>query len=202
MYLCSPLLKNNFMPAKIRLARHGKKKAPYYHIVVADSRAPRDGKYIERIGTYNPITNPAVIDIEFDKALGWLNKGAVPTDTCRAILSYTGVYMKKHLLEGVKKGAFDEATADSRFEEWKLQKLSKIQDKKNRLSKDKATQLKERLEDEAKVKDARSEAIAKKLAQAAAKVKEAAEEASAEAAVAEAPEAPEASAPAENQPEA
>jgi len=195
------------MPAKIRLARHGKKKAPYYHIVVADGRAPRDGKYIERIGTYNPITNPAVIDIEFDKALAWLSKGAVPTDTCRAILSYTGVYMKKHLLEGVKKGAFDEATANSRFEEWKLQKLSKIQEKKNRLSKDKATSLKQRLEDEAKVKDARSEAIAKKLAQAAAKQKEAEETASAEAVVTEvpeakAPEAPEAAAPAENQPEA
>jgi small subunit ribosomal protein S16 len=189
------------MPAKIRLARHGKKKAPYYHIVVTDSRAPRDGKYIERIGTYNPILNPAVIDIDFDKALGWLNNGAVPTDTCRAILSYTGVYMKKHLLEGVKKGAFDEATANTRFEEWKLQKLSKIQDKKNKLSKDKATLLKERNEEEARVKEARSQAIAKKLADTAAKERAAAEEAKAEVtAEATATEAP--AAAAENQPEA
>ena len=197
------------MPAKIRLARHGKKKAPYYHIVVADGRAPRDGKYIERIGTYNPITNPAVIDIDFDKALGWLNNGAVPTDTCRAILSYTGVYMKKHLLEGVKKGAFDEATANTRFEEWKLQKLSKIQDKKNRLSKDKATQLKERNEEEAKVKETRAQAIAKKLADAAAKQRAATEEATAEAAATEtapaeatATEAPKATDTDTNQPEA
>ncbi len=102
------------MPVKIRLARHGRKGYAYYHIVVADSRAPRDGRFIERIGSYNPNTNPATIDLNFDKALDWLFKGAQPTDTCRAILSYKGVMMKKHLLEGVKKGAFDDAEAERR----------------------------------------------------------------------------------------
>ena len=170
------------MPTKIRLARHGKKKAPYYHIVVADSRAPRDGKFIERIGTYNPITNPASIDINFEKALHWLNTGAVPSDTCRAILSYTGVYMKKHLLEGVKKGAFDEATAEKRFSEWSEAKQKKIQDKRNKIGKDMASSIQEQLDAETKVKEARAEAIAKKLAQAAAKEVEAEE---AEVAVAE-----------------
>ena len=94
------------MPVKIRLARHGRKKGPFYHIVAADSRAPRDGRYIERIGIYNPKTNPATIELDFDKSLDWLMKGAQPTDTCRAILSYKGVLYKKHLLEGVKKNAF------------------------------------------------------------------------------------------------
>ncbi|MBI5539853.1 MAG: 30S ribosomal protein S16 [Bacteroidia bacterium] len=159
------------MPAKIRLARHGKKRSPYYHIVIADARAPRDGKFIESIGTYNPVTNPATIDINFDKALAWLNNGAVPTETCRAILSYTGVYMKKHLMEGVKKGAFDETVAETRFNDWKQQKFNKIQDKKNRLSKESVSELKARLEAESKVKDARAEAIAKKLAKAAEKAK-------------------------------
>ena len=94
------------MPAKIRLARHGRKRYAFYHIVVADSRAPRDGRYIERIGTYNPNTNPATIDLDFDKALDWLLKGAQPTDTANAILSYKGVNYKKHLLGGVKKRSF------------------------------------------------------------------------------------------------
>ena len=91
------------MPVKIRLARHGKKGYAFYHIVVADSRAPRDGKFIEKIGTYNPNTNPATIDLNFDKALEWLQKGAQPTDTCRAILSYKGVMYKKHSSEALPK---------------------------------------------------------------------------------------------------
>ncbi len=161
------------MPAKIRLARHGKKKSPLYHIVIADERAPRDGKYIEQIGTYNPITNPATIEINFEKALQWLQKGAVPTNTCHAILSYEGVYMKKHLLEGVKKGAFDETVAETRFNEWKELKLKKIQEKKNKLAKESVSDLKARLEAEVKIKDARAQAIAKKLADATAKEKEA-----------------------------
>jgi small subunit ribosomal protein S16 len=103
------------MPVKIRLSRHGKKRKPYYHIVIADSRAPRDGKLIERVGSYNPNTNPATIELDFDRALDWLLKGAQPTDTCRAILSYTGVLMKKHLLNGVKKGALTEEEAEVRF---------------------------------------------------------------------------------------
>ena len=100
------------MATKIRLARHGRKGSPFYHVVVADSRAPRDGKYIERIGSYNPMTNPATIDLNFERALYWLQVGAQPTDTAKRILSYEGVLMKKHLLEGVKKGAFDMAAAD------------------------------------------------------------------------------------------
>ncbi len=103
------------MSVKIRLGRHGKKGYPFYHIVVADSRAPRDGKFIEKIGTYNPNTNPATIELSFEKALDWLQKGAQPTDTCRAILSEKGVLMKKHLLGGVAKGAFSESDAEAKF---------------------------------------------------------------------------------------
>ena len=102
------------MSTKIRLARHGRKGRPFYHVVIADSRAPRDGRYIEKIGTYNPNTNPATIDLKFDRALYWLMTGAQPTDTASRILSYKGVLLKKHLLEGVKKGAFDEAAAEAR----------------------------------------------------------------------------------------
>jgi len=106
------------MPAKIRLARHGKKKNPYYHIVIADARAPRDGKYIEKIGSYNPNTNPASIEIDEDKALDWLHKGAQPTETARAILSYKGILLKKHLAQGVTKGALTEAEAENKHKAW------------------------------------------------------------------------------------
>jgi small subunit ribosomal protein S16 len=150
------------MPVKIRLARHGRKRYAYYHIVVADSRAPRDGRYIERIGSYNPNTNPATIDLNMDKALTWLSNGAQPTDTARAILSYKGVLMKKHLLEGVKKGAFDEAEAERRFDKWLLDKDSKVQAKKDLLAGVKAMTAKERLEEEAKINAERAAAIAKK----------------------------------------
>ncbi len=115
------------MPVKIRLARHGRKGRPFYHIVIADSRAPRDGRYIERIGSYNPNTNPATIDLDFDGALNWLQKGAQPTDTARAILSYRGVLLKNHLLKGVKKGAFTKEEAERRFEAWLSEKNAKIQ---------------------------------------------------------------------------
>ncbi|MCX7863225.1 MAG: 30S ribosomal protein S16 [Bacteroidales bacterium] len=152
------------MPVKIRLARHGKKKRPFYHIVVADSRAPRDGRFIEKIGTYDPITNPATIDINFDKALDWLQKGAIPTETCKAILSYTGVLYMKHLLGGVKKGAFDEATAKAKFEEWKQAKLRKIEEKKNRINKAQNEEKRKRLEEEAKVREKREQIIAEKRA--------------------------------------
>ena len=111
------------MPVKIRLARHGRKQHAYYHIVVANSRAPRDGRFIERIGSYNPNTNPATIDLDFEKALSWLFKGAQPTDTTRTLLSVKGVMMKKHLLEGVKKGAFDEAEA--KLNESRLAEIAK-----------------------------------------------------------------------------
>ncbi len=153
---------------KIRLARHGRKRRAFYHIVVADSRAPRDGKYIERIGSYNPNTNPATIDLDFDKALTWLQNGAQPTDTARSILSYEGVMMKKHLLGGVKKGAFDEAAAEEKFQAWKKEKEAKINAKKDGLSKAEAEAKQARLEAEAKINAERAEAIAKKAAEAAA----------------------------------
>ena len=120
------------MATKIRLQRHGRKGYAFYQVVVADSRAPRDGKFIERIGSYNPNTNPATIDLNFERALYWLQVGAQPTDTTLTILSREGVCLKKHLLEGVKKGAFDEATAEAKFQEWlttKKQTLQAVRDK-------------------------------------------------------------------------
>ncbi|PWE01060.1 30S ribosomal protein S16 [Marinilabilia rubra] len=169
------------MPVKIRLARHGRKRYAYYHIVVADSRAPRDGKYIERIGSYNPNTNPATIELNFDKALTWLGKGAQPTETARAILSYQGVLMKKHLLEGVKKGAFDEAEAERRFQKWMEEKEAKIQAKKDQLSSESEQERKARLEQEAKINSERAEALAKKNAELAAEADAEEKEESAEA---------------------
>jgi len=170
------------MAVKIRLARHGRKRYAYYHIVVADSRAPRDGRFIERIGSYNPNTNPATIDLNFDKALTWLGNGAQPTDTCRAILSYKGVMMKKHLLEGVKKGAFDEAEAERRFNAWVAEKEGKVQAKKDQLAGIEASAAKERLEQETKKNQERADAIAKQKADLAAEAEAAAKAAAAEAA--------------------
>jgi len=157
------------MAVKIRLARKGRKKLAFYHIVVADSRSPRDGRYIEKIGSYNPVTNPATIELDFDKALGWLQNGALPTDTCRAILSYKGVLMKKHLLEGVTKGAFDEAEATKRFEEWIKQNEAKIEAKKSNLEKSQDDELGKRLTVEKRVNEARAAKLAKKNADLAAK---------------------------------
>jgi small subunit ribosomal protein S16 len=173
------------MSVKIRLARKGRTKLAYYHIVVADSRSPRDGRFIEKIGIYNPLTDPATIDVNFEKALGWLHKGAQPTDTCRAILKYKGVMMKKHLLEGVKKGAFDEAEADRRFNEWLKGKEEKIEAKKSGLEKKGEETRKQKLEAETTVKEARAAAYAKKLAALAAEAEAAAKAAAAPEAVAE-----------------
>jgi small subunit ribosomal protein S16 len=158
------------MAVKIRLARKGRKKLAFYHIVVADSRSPRDGRYIEKIGSYNPVTNPATIELDFDKALGWLQNGALPTDTCRAILSYKGVMLKKHLLEGVKKGAFDEAEATKRFEAWISQNEAKIEAKKSGLEKSKDDMLGSRLAEEKRINDARTARLAKRKADADAKL--------------------------------
>lgn len=158
------------MPVKIRLARHGKKGFAFYHIVVADSRAPRDGKFIEKIGVYNPNTNPASIDLCFDKALDWLQKGAQPTDTCRAILSYKGVLYKKHLLGGVKKGAFTVEQAETKFEQWLDEKANQINSKSNKLGADKAAIEKARMAEEVKIKEDRAKAISAKRAEAAAAV--------------------------------
>jgi len=157
------------MAVKIRLARKGRKKLAFYHVVVADSRSPRDGRYIEKIGSYNPVTNPATIELDFDKALGWLQNGALPTDTCRAILSYKGVMMKKHLLEGVKKGAFDEVEANRRFDEWMKQNDAKIEAKKSSLEKSSDDELSKKLKEEKRINDARSARLAKKNADLAAK---------------------------------
>lgn len=168
------------MATKIRLQRHGKKGRPFYHLVVADSRAPRDGKFIERIGSYNPNTNPATIDINFESALKWVQNGAQPTDTARAILSYKGVLYKKHLLDGVKKGAFDEAAANVRFEEWLKSKDAKIEGKKENLAKSKAETKKAVLEAEAKKKAEMAKALEAKNTPPAEEVEEA-EEAVAEA---------------------
>jgi small subunit ribosomal protein S16 len=156
------------MSVKIRLARHGRKQHAYYHIVVANSRSPRDGRFIERIGSYNPNSNPATIDLDFDKAIEWLNNGAQPTDTCRTILSHKGVMMKKHLLEGVKKGAFDLAEADKRFDAWMKEKETAIQAKKDGLTAGFNEDMKNRLVAETKVNEARLAEIAKKNAAAAA----------------------------------
>ncbi len=157
------------MAVKIRLARKGRKKLAFYHIVVADSRSPRDGRYIEKIGSYNPVTNPATIELNFDKALGWLQNGALPTDTCRAILSYKGVLIKKHLLEGVKKGAFDDAEATRRFEEWVKQNEEKIEAKKQNLEKSQDDELGSRLKEEKRINEARAAKLAKRNADLAAK---------------------------------
>ncbi len=177
------------MAVKIRLARHGKKGYAFYHIVAADSRAPRDGKFIEKLGTYNPNTNPATIDLKFDRALDWVMKGAQPTDTCRAILSYKGVMYKKHLLGGVAKGAFTEAEAEAKFNKWASDKQGKIEAKSNKLASDATAAKKAQLAAEAKVKEERAAAIAEKKAAQAAEAAAAAAEEAAEAPAEEATEA-------------
>jgi len=172
------------MSVKIRLARRGKKGYAFYHIVVADSRAPRDGKFIEKIGTYNPNTNPATIVLDFDKALDWLQKGAQPTDTCRAILSYKGVLYKKHLLGGVNKGAFDAVAAEARFNKWMEEKQAKVSAKEGKIAAEKSAAHRAAVAEEAKVKEAIAAKVAEKRA--AAEATKAAE-AAAEEAAAEAP---------------
>ena len=162
------------MPVKIRLSRQGKKGYAFYHIVAADSRAPRDGKYIERLGSYNPNTHPASVELDFDKALTWLNNGAQPTETCRNILSHEGVLLKKHLLGGVKKGAFSEAEAENRFEKWKAENQSKTDSVKNAATKQKNEAARKSREAEVKAKEAMAKKVAAKMATAASKAAEAA----------------------------
>src|SRR5205085_7622142 len=146
------------MPAKIRLTRHGKKHQAYYHIVVADGRAPRDGKYIEVIGNYNPNTNPATIVLDNDKALGWLQKGAQPTDTVRAILGYKGVLLKSHLTRGIAKGLLTQEQADAKLQQWLDAKQIKIEDKKKRLANETEKEKATRLAAESKKREAIAEA--------------------------------------------
>ena len=176
------------MATKIRLQRHGRKDYAFYQIVIADSRAPRDGKFIERIGSYNPNTNPATIDLNFDRALYWLQTGAQPTDTTRNILSSQGVLLMKHLLGGVKKGAFSQEEAEKRFKAWLDKKQSAEESVKAKLSEAKAVEAKKRLEAEQEVNKAKAEIVAKKKAEIAAAAAEQA--AAAESAAEETVEAP------------
>jgi small subunit ribosomal protein S16 len=156
------------MPAKIRLQRHGKKGKPFYHIVVADARAPRDGRFIERLGSYNPNTNPATIDIQLDKSVQWLLNGAQPSDTCRAILSYKGVMMRKHLQDGVTKGAITQETADQRFAEWMTSRDAKVQSKVDGLKASGELKRKAAHQAEAKVNSEREAALLRKRSELAA----------------------------------
>ena len=166
------------MATKIRLQRHGRKGYAYYPIVVADSRAPRDGKFIERIGSYNPNTNPATISLDFDRALYWVEVGAQPTDTVRSILSKEGVLLMKHLRGGVKKGAFSMEEAQSRFDAWKAGRDKEVEAAQAKSAAKAADEAKARLEAEMEKNRVKSEAVAKKKAE-----KLAAEEAAAKAAL-------------------
>jgi len=156
------------MATKIRLQRHGRKGYAFYHIVVADSRAPRDGKFIERLGSYNPNTNPATIDLNFERALYWVQTGAQPTDTTRNLLSTEGVMIKKHLLEGAKKGAFTVEEAEVKFNAWKQAKEAAINSTKLSLKDAAKADAKVRFEAEVAVNKAKAESIAQKQAEAAA----------------------------------
>lgn len=150
------------MPVKIRLQRHGKKASAFFHIVIADGRAPRDGKFIEKIGTYNPTTNPATIELDNDKALAWLKNGAQPTDTCRAILSYKGLMYRNHLQGGVIKGALTQEQADAKFAKWLSEKEAKINSKVSKLAAGQQDAYKKRLAAEAASKEAKAAKIAAK----------------------------------------
>jgi small subunit ribosomal protein S16 len=150
------------MPSKIRLQRRGKKGQPFYHIVIADGRAPRDGKFIEKIGTYNPLTKPADIVLDFDRALYWLQNGSQPTDTARAILSHQGVMYKLHLQKGIAKGALTQEQADARFETWFREKQEKISTQVKTTEQESKNEIKKRLEAERKVNEARAADIAAK----------------------------------------
>ena len=152
------------MAVKIRLARRGRKKAATYDIVVADARAPRDGRFIEKLGTYNPQTNPATINYDADRAFYWMMTGAQPTDTVRAMLSYRGVLYRRHLQLGVDKGAITQDVADQRFGAWKDEKDAKIEGKRTGLDDVKTTAKKAAFDAETKVKDARAEAQRQKAA--------------------------------------
>lgn len=165
------------MAVKIRLARRGRKKLAKFDVIVADARAPRDGRFIEKIGTYDPLTNPATIELNEDKAFQWLMNGAQPSDTVAAMLSYRGIMMRKHLQIGVIKGAITQEAADKKLADWKQAKAAKIQNKKDTLSQTKQAQTKARKEAESKVREARAEAIRKKaqVAEAAAQAAPAAE---------------------------
>lgn len=189
------------MPVKIRLQRHGKKGKPFFWIVAADSRAKRDGRFLEKLGTYNPNTNPATIDINIDNSVQWLQNGAQPTDTARAILSYKGVLLKKHLIDGVSKGALTMEQVEEKFSAWVTEKEQAVANKKNKLADDKAKVKAEALKAEEAVNQARMAAAEEAAAEAVAEetaaeavaeeaTEDAVEEAPAAEETAETPEAP------------
>ncbi|MBQ9230558.1 MAG: 30S ribosomal protein S16 [Prevotella sp.] len=182
------------MATKIRLQRGGRKNYAFYSIVIADARAPRDGKFTEKIGTYNPNTNPATVDLNFERALYWVETGAQPTDTVRNILSREGVYLMKHLRGGVKKGAFDEAAAQKKFDAWKADKQKGLE----KVAADDAKAKKDAAAAQLKAEKAQNEEQAKKVAE----KKAAAEAAKAEEEAAKAAEEAAAEAPAEETPAA
>ena len=188
------------MAVKIRLQRHGKKNFAFFHIVVADSRSPRDGRYIEQIGSYNPNTNPATIVLNFERARAWIKVGAEPTLVTRRILSYEGVLLRHHLDGGVAKGALTQEAADKKWNDWKAQRDAKVEAKISGIKNAAIEAKKAAKAEETKVNEARAEALAKKAAEAAAAAKAEAEEAAAEAA--EAVEEAAAEAPAEEAAEA
>lgn len=156
--------KQKTMPTKIRLTRHGKKDQVFFHLIVADGRAPRDGRFIEKLGTYNPRTNPATIDFNFDRALYWIQKGVQPTDTAKAILSHKGVMYKDHLLRGVAKKALTLEQVEAKFSKWLADKEAKIATTVSSLSDSKQAAYKKSVELEAAAKEAKSAKIASKLA--------------------------------------
>ena len=180
------------MATKIRLQRGGRKGYAFYSIVIADVRAPRDGKFTEKIGTYNPNTNPATVDLNFDRALYWVETGAQPTDTVRNILSREGVYLMKHLRGGVKKGAFDEATAQKKFDAWKADKVKGLDSIREKDEKAKKEAYAKGIEAEKKVNETIAKKVADKkaaalAAKAEAEAQKAAEESAAEANAGETP---------------
>jgi small subunit ribosomal protein S16 len=177
------------MPVKIRLQRHGKKGKPFYWIVAADARSKRDGRYLEKLGTYNPNTNPATVEVKLDNAVNWLEKGAQPTDTARTLLSYRGVMLKHHLNGGIRKGALSQEEADKKFAVWLEEKEAKIQSKKDGLSQSESELKAKRLADEKAVSDKRLADAAAAEAEAAAE-EVAADSTEAEEATTEAAEAP------------
>ena len=163
------------MSVKIRLQRHGKKGKPFYWVVAADARAKRDGKYLEKIGTYNPNVNPAIIDLDVDKAVAWLQNGAQPTDTAKNILSYKGAMLKNHLVGGVRKGALTEEQAEEKFKAWLAEKEGKVSSKEEKLAKAEADAKAKALEAEKAVNEARIEAAKPVVEEVVADVEEAAE---------------------------
>ena len=175
------------MATKIRLQRGGRKGYAFYRIVIADVRAPRDGRFTEKIGTYNPNTNPATVDLNFDRALYWVEVGAQPTDTVRNILKREGVYLMKHLRGGVKKGAFDEAAAQSKFDAWKVNKEKSLELIRENDAKSKKETYAKNLEAEKKSNEAKAKQVAEKKAAIEAAKAEAAAEVASEATNEEAP---------------